>query len=167
MNVTKRLSWGWFLGRAMELSVALIVFYVAVTLYEYREALKRAEVPAEEWFTLNEIYVPDHERGSDPEMIYDRDIYVSHRGFWVAEVQRVNPDGREGVFQNFCTGSGVADYDVSDVLGADNTVTWSWFFGRPCAVPPGKYRIQLTRDMTLPDWPVKRTRSHSNIFEVK
>jgi len=167
MNVAAIYNWRWWVSRAVELSIALLVFYVAVTLYEYREALKRADVPPEAWFELAEIYVPDHDEGSNPDMIYDRAIYVAHRGFWVAEAQRVDPDGREGVFQNYCTGSGVADYDLDDVLGNDNEVTWEWFFGRPCTIPPGQYRIQLTRDMTIPDWPVKQTRHHSNVFTVR
>jgi len=84
----------------------------------------------------------------------------------VAEAQRVNPDGRFGVFETACTGTGVNDYGVEDVLGENNAVSWEWFFDRKCEVPPGQYRIQLTRDMRVPDYPVKQGRNWSNTFTV-
>ena len=70
------------------------------------------------------------------------------------------------MFQNACSGSGVDDYDMGEVLGLDNTVNWSWFFGRPCRIGPGTYRVQLTRDMTKPGYPVKQMRGWSNTFYV-
>jgi len=156
----------WWFSRLTELFVASALAYLTVNMIVYREALQKADIPATDWFVLQEIYVPDHVEGSNPGMIYDRLILESHRGFWVAEVQKVNPGGREGVFQNYCSGSGVDDYDIVDVLGPDGTVNWNWFFGRPCAVGPGTYRIQLTRDMTKPDFPVKQMRGWSNTFRV-
>lgn len=156
----------WWGQRLIELAAAVALFYMSVALIEYREAVSKANVPAEDWFVVNEIYVPDHPVGSNPNMVYDRTILVGHRGFWIAEAQRISPDGREGLFENACTGSGVDDYDPSDVLGPDSTVDWTWFFGRPCVVPPGAYRIQLTRDMTKPGYPVKQDQNFSNTFHV-
>ncbi len=159
-------SFRWFVRRATEAFIALTLAYLTVHLIEYREAVKRADVPATDWFILDEIYVPDHDEGSDPTMVYARRILTDHRGFWVAEAQRVNPDGRQGVFQNVCSGSGLDDYDTTEVLGVGNTVSWSWFFGRPCRLPPGTYRIQLTRDMSKTGFPVKQTRDWSNTFHI-
>lgn len=159
-------SFRWWGARITEATVAFLLFYVTASLLEYREAMKRVDTPAEEWFVLTEIFVPNHTVGSDPEILYDREILIDHRGFWVAEVQRVDPDGRDGVFQNACIGSGVADYDRDEVLSPNKSVKWSWFFGRPCVVPPGQYRVQLTRDMVVPGWPVKKTRAWSNTFIV-
>ena len=159
-------SIGWWVGRTFEISVALLVFYVAVTLIEYRESVAKTETPASEWFVLNELYVPDHKVGDDPLLVYDREILSDHKGFWIAEVQLVDAGGSDGLFQNICTGSGVNDYNMNETLGPDSEVHWTWFFGRPCVVPPGRYRIMLTRDMTKPDWPVKRHRDISNVFVV-
>lgn len=156
----------WWASRFVELAAAMAVAYMTINLIEYREAVRRDEVPSTDWFELRELYIPDHAQGSDPIMVYDRRIKQDHRGFWVAEVQRVNPNGRAGVFQNVCTGSGVADYDTTDVLGPDNTVNWSWFLGRPCRVGPGAYRVQLSRDMVVSGYPVKSQRTVSNIFHV-
>lgn len=159
-------SWRWWMTRMGEIVIALALFYITVSLMEYRDAVSKADVPASDWFVLEEIYVPDHEVGSNPSMVYDRDILVDHRGFWVAEAQRINPDGQNGVFRNACSGSGVDDYDKDEVLGKDDAVSWEWFFGRPCTIPPGTYRIQLTRDMTKPGYPVKQMRGWSNTFHV-
>ena len=156
-------SWRWWGSRFTEAFIALALFYLSVNLIEYREAVRKADVPAEAWFVLDEIFVPDHEIGSDPGMIYGRRVLTDHRGFWVVEAQRVNPDGREGVFQHACSGSGVDDYDTEE---DPREVSWTWFFGRPCVVPPGTYRVQLTRDMTIPGYSVKQMRGWSNTFKV-
>lgn len=156
----------WWGARITEVFIALALAYLTINMIEYREAVSKANVPASDWFELHEIYVPDHTVGSNPKMIYDRSILIGHRGFWVAEAQKVDPDGREGLFQNACTGSGVSDYDLDDALGPDNEVDWNWFFGRPCVIPPGTYRIQLTRDMTKPGYPAKQDRGYSNTFHV-
>jgi hypothetical protein len=156
----------WWMSRFVELAAALAIGYMTIQLIEYREAVRRDEIPASDWFELRELYVPDHAQGSDPLMVYDRVIKEDHRGFWVAEVQKVKPDGRSGVFQNVCSGSGVAEYETTDVLGPDNAVSWSWFLGRPCRVQPGNYRILLSRDMVVPGYPVKSQRSVSNIFRI-
>jgi len=157
----------WFRARAVEVSMALFIAYLTVNLIEYREAIRRADIPPTDWFVLNEIFVPDHEAGSDPSILYDRTILSNHRGFWIAEAQRVNPDGRMGLFQNACSGSGLDDYDRGEVLPKGNSVRWSWFFGRPCAVEPGVYRVQLTRDMSKPGYPVKQMRAWSSTFTVR
>ena len=165
MKIPNVKNWRWWGARLTEGFIALSLFYLSVNLIEYREAVKRDAVAPEEWYVLNEIFVPDHTVGTNPDMIYDHTILVDHRGFWVGEVQKVRPEGREGVFQNACSGSGVDDYEVNDVL-PDETVDWEWFFGRPCNVPAGQYRIQLTRDMSKPGYPVKQMRGWSNTFTV-
>lgn len=161
-KITKGSFWR---ARLIELSVALVVVYVSINLIEYREALSRAAVPASDWFVLREIYVPDHETGQNPSIIYDRTIVENHRGFWVAEAQRIDVESDSGVFENACTGSGISDYDVDEGFLA-GSVKWDWFFGRPCAIAPGVYRINLTRDMSRPGYPIKQTRSVSNTFTV-
>lgn len=144
---------------ALVISVGLITYVNAV------QEDRQLSVPAEAWFTVNSIYVPDHVEGSNPIMIYDRTIIEPHRGFWIAEAQRQAEPGVAKFF-NECSGSGVADYDLEDVIPA-NEVEWSWFFGRKCEVPPGTYRIQMTKDMVRPDWPVKSMKPvYSNVFRV-
>lgn len=151
--------------RLAEIAAAGILFVGVSSAIDYRKDAYKRDVQPTEWFTVNDIYVPDHEVGDNPGMIYDRTIGEDHRGFWVAEAQKQVPS-ETTVFFNECTGSGVADYETSDVIPGD-TVTWEWFFGKPCQVPPGTYRIQLTRDMTKPDWPVKRGKpAYSNVFRV-
>lgn len=151
--------------RLAESLIAVGLAFVFITLMEYREDQRKLDIDAADWWQVNDIFVPDHEAGSNPNMIYDRTILHPHRGFWVVEAQRQNVDMQGGVFGAACTGSGVNDYDMEDVIPG-NTVTWAWFFGRPCAIPPGVYRLQLTKDMTVPDYPVKSARNFSNVFRV-
>ena len=146
--------------------MALVLLQLFTTLIEIRRDGKMQSVEPDAWWEVNEIFVPDHVEGSNPEMVYDRTVREDHRGFWVAEVQRVVVGAKGTVFSQACTGSGVDDYETTDFIPG-NTVTWNWFLGRPCVVPPGEYRIQLTKDMTKPGWPVKQSRDLSNVFTVE
>lgn len=162
MQEWRKLSW--WRDRVIELTVGCMAAFLIVQTISYREAQERLKVPPEAWFEVHDIYVPDHEIGSNPLMVYDRSIYVDHRGFWIAEVQRRNRTA-DDMFFNACSGSGVDQYETTDVI-PDDTVSWEWFFGRPCVVGPGTYRIQLTREMTRPEWPPKRSVAYSNTFTV-
>jgi len=158
-------TWGFWASRGMETIAALAGAFLIINILEYRQAEQKANVPSTDWWVINDIYVPDHEVGTNPNMVYDRTIKVSHRGFWVVEAQRQNADGKGGVFGAACTGSGVNDYDPGEII-VEDTVEWGWFFGRPCTIPPGTYRLQLTKDMTKPGYPVKQSRDYSNTFRV-
>lgn len=154
--------WG---GKLIEITVAAAVALGLILYMEARHEAERQQVTAEDWFVVNDIYVPDHEAGSNPIMLYGREILEPHRGFWVVEAQRQVVPG-EARFFNECSGSGVANYDKSDTIPEDE-VTWEWFFDRPCAVPPGIYRIEMTKDMSVEGYPVKSMRpKYSNTFRV-
>lgn len=162
-------TWAWWRLRLIELSFALIVVYVVIQLAqavgERQEALLQRQkdlLPASAWFEVHEIYVPDHEVGSNPLLKYDRTIHESFTGFWIVEVQLVRPDG---LFTNVCSGDGVNDYDLDEILENDE-VTWEWMLDRPCAVPDGQYRLRASYVMTRPDWPEKRVMAYSNVFRV-
>lgn len=152
----------WVRNRAMELLVAMAFVYVITAGLEQRDAVRKANVPADAWFEVHEIYVPNHVAGSDPMILYDRTIRENFTGFWVVEAQRRDSQGR---FSNVCSGSGVDDYTPEDFLPEEG-VRWTWFFGRACAIPPGTYRIAAVWDMRRPDYPLKRQRARSNLFEV-
>lgn len=158
-------SWAFWGEKTAEIVVAGVAAFALVWFLQAREDRERAGVQAEDWFVVNSIYVPDHEVGSNPVMIYDRDILKTHRGFWVVEAQRQEAPGVARFF-NECSGSGVDNYDTSDSI-PDDGVTWTWFFGRPCEVPPGVYRIELTKDLSVPGYPVKSLHPvFSNTFRV-
>lgn len=154
--------WG---GKVAEIAVAGAVAFGLIVFMEARKEAARGTVTARDWFVVNDVYVPDHEVGSNPIMIYDRDVVEDHRGFWVVEAQRQTVPG-EARFFNECSGSGIDNYAKSDIIPNDE-VAWEWFFGRPCPVPPGIYRIEMTKDIIVPGYPVKEMQpAFSNTFRV-
>lgn len=151
--------------KGTELTVAAVAALGLMVFMQSREEAAREAVEASDWFVVNDIFVPDHEVGSNPLMVYDREIKGTHRGFWIVEAQRQDRQG-ETVFVNECSGSGVDNYDTADSL-PEAGVTWTWFFGRPCPVPPGIYRLEMTKDLAKPGYPVKSMRpKYSNTFRV-
>lgn len=147
--------------RIIEVLIAGISFFLITSYLDQREADGRAAVPASDWFEVSELFVPDHQRGSNPGMIYDRRAKVEFRGFWIAEVQRREDKG----FSTECTGSGVKEYRPGDFT-TGIPVTWGWFLGRPCPVSQGTYRIIVSYDMFKPGFPVKRYGAISNTFTI-
>lgn len=168
--VQKMKLWVWWKDRFLELSLALLVFTIVVNLLEHRRELQerrdRELFMATDWFAVHEIFVPDHEQGGNPLVVYDRTIYEPFVGFWVAEVQRRDGTPAQSTFFNACTGSGTATYGHSDVLPEEG-VSWTWFLDRPCEVGPGQYRIVVTYDLHIEGYPIKRQEARSNVFTVR
>ena len=143
--------------------MALTMLISTLYLTDYIRHRQRADVPAANWFTVNDIYVPDFAVGENPTITYDRTIKEPFRGFWVIEVERFLDDGKS-VLE--CTGSGVNDYEVTDYL-PKNSVSFEWFIGRRCdALPPGNYRLRGSWKMKRPDWPDKQVVRYSNVFQI-
>lgn len=147
---------------ASEFVVAFLLFYIVVDLSNRFAEQQQAMVPADSWFKVNEIFVPDHKSGSNPLMVYDRQIFENFRGFFIVEVQQQLANG---LWFSACSGSGVSDYEISEAI-PDSTVTWEWFVFRPCPVPPGAYRLRASWEMRKSGWPTKETVSLSNVFKV-
>jgi len=147
----------------MELSAALVILISVLYLTDYVQMRQRADVPAANWFTVNDIYIPDHRADENPTITYDRTIKEPFRGFWVIEVERLLDDGKS-VLE--CTGAGVNDYEIADYIPR-NAVSFEWFIGRRCALlPPGSYRIRGSWKMKRPGWPDKQIVKYSNIFRI-
>lgn len=160
---TERYSVAWFRRRFFEIAAALFIVYSILNVSDRVSYRERDLIPAEAWFTVNEIYVPDYKVGSNPALIYDRIVKEPFQGFWIAEVQREEPNG---LFSPACSGSGISDYEPSDYI-PNNTVDWEWFIGRPCAVGPGTYRLRVSWYMKRIGWPEKLTVAYSNVFRVR
>lgn len=157
------MTWAeWTRRRAGELAIALILFYALVQFSERLNKREQFMVPAESWFRVNQVHVPDHVMGSNPPVIYDRRVVEGFRGFYVVEVQRQLDNG---LWWSSCSGSGVADYEPGEAI-PNNTVSWEWYISRPCAVPPGVYRLRTSWEMKRPGWPVKSVVNLSNEFAV-
>lgn len=167
--VSKMKTWEFWKDRATEMALALFVFAVTVNLLDHRrDRIEQQEADlfvARDWFTVHEIFVPDHAHGENPLIVYDRTIYEPFVGFWVAEVQHRDGGDVPSTFFNTCTGSGTATYSLEDSLPEDG-VSWEWFLDRPCEVGPGQYRIVVTYDLHIEGYPIKRQEARSNVFTV-
>jgi hypothetical protein len=159
------MSWNKFWRfRLMELGVAVGIVAGMAYVTDFIQQRFRADIPAENWFVVNDIYVPDFTVGGNPPMTYDRIIKEPFIGFWVVEVEREDGGGR---FILECSGSGVNDYQVADYI-PKNTVTWDWFIGRHCDLTtPGRYRLRASWKMRRYDWPEKTVVAYSNVFAVE
>ena len=162
-------SWSFWRLRLIELTVAILVTAAIIQIVEARNAreerrerVEREQTPVSAWFEVNEVFVPDHEVGEDPVVIYDRTVHERVVGFWIAEVQRL---GENGALTNVCPGSGVAEYDPGEALDAPS-ITLSWYMDRQCNLGPGQYRIKTVYTFSKPDWPDKELTTASNVFTV-
>lgn len=157
------MTWSFWFRRLVEVTVALTLAFMVIQLSSAIGQKQKALVPVSAWFVVNEVFVPDHEYGTNPLMVYDRSIKEDFRGFWIVEVQRL---GREGLWSNECSGSGTSDYDITDFI-VGNQVKWGWFIGRPCAVSPGDYRLRIGWTLRRLGWPEKELAAFSNTFTVE
>lgn len=157
-------TWGTFLWQfSVEFTMAVFLFYAFIHFSIRIDERNQAAVPASSWFKVNEVYVPDHEIGSNPPVVYDRVILEDFRGFFLVEVQKKLDNG---LWWSACSGSGVSDYMVGESMPANNTVTWEWFVSRPCPVPAGIYRLRTSWEMKRDRWPTKSVVNLSNEFLV-
>lgn len=156
-------SWAWWKLRIAETVVAIVLATCLIAVAGVVADRQRTAVPASAWLRVNEIYVPDHPVGSNPAMIYDRIVGEEFEGFWIVEVQRQT---YTGLWTTTCSGSGVSNYSPGKII-ENNTVSWGWFVGEKCPVPPGLYRLRITYTLSKPGWPPKRVFVLSNEFKVE
>lgn len=152
--------WRW---RMVEATIALVLLYLVIQLTGVITLRLRADVPADNWLTVNAIFVPDFKAGENPTVTYDRVVKEPFRGFWVIEVERQIEDGK---FKVECSGSGINDYEVADYI-PQNEVEWEWLIGHKCEhLPAGSYRLRGSWKMRRTDWPDKSVVKYSNLFQI-
>lgn len=149
--------------RAMEITMALTLAVVVVYFAGNIQQRHRASVSPQRWLSVSSVYVPDHKRGGNPTITYDRTILEEFTGFWIVEVQRKTP---EGLFTLECSGSGVNDYEPVDFI-PNNQVSFEWFVGTRCKdIPAGEYRLRSSWTLKRLGWPEKSMIVYSNMFKV-
>ena len=117
----------------------------------------------DKWFTVAQVYVPDHTEGEVPVLDVDRTIHRDFNGTWVAEIQRQVGTGKWG---NVCSGNGTNHYSVEDTLPEPVTMDW-WTFPAKCRPKAGRYRLFTTWVIRPDNYPTKRVIATSNTFTVK
>jgi len=126
----------------------------------WSDAAKK-EVPAETFFEVKSVSVPNFVAGDDPNMIYDRVIKKPFHATWSVEVHRV---GGETDYA-YCYGSGTQFYEPKETLPKAG-VTLSWFVGKDCNLPEGQYTLQASWEIRPEGYPTKNERVTSNLFRV-
>jgi hypothetical protein len=158
-------TFAWWRLRFIELAVAVVFGSSLIYLIGNINDQRKAGISAENWFTVNKLYVPNTTAGEDPIITYDRTIKEPFRGFWVTEVQRL--DESSGAFTLECSGSGINDYEIVDYI-PNNQVRWSWYVGNKCSnLTPGQYRLRSSWKMRRSSWPDKEVVVYSNLFQIR
>lgn len=117
--------------------------------------------PADNWFEVKNISIPNFIDGDDPNIIYDRVIKKPFSATWNVEVHRAG----EAEDFAYCTGSGTNFYEPKEVL-PDSGVTLSWFIGKKCNLPSGQYTIESHWEIRPEGYPTKEESYTSNLFRV-
>lgn len=150
--------------RVLEIAVAICALAAILYISDKVQQRWRASVSPTAWFTVNDIYVPDHPAGTSPQITLDRTVKESFQAYWIVEIQRRDGDNN---FQLVCTANGVRAYDPETMRG-QRTLDWSKFANGRCrTLAPGSYRVRLTLIMKRPDWPEKTIIAYSNTFRVE
>jgi len=155
-------NWSFWRARLGEVAVALVIATGVIQVSREVTDRQKELLPASAWLVVNEVYVPDFPVGTEPMILYDREIRENFDAFWIVEAQRKTD---AGLWTTTCSGNGVNEYDPEEVI-PDNRVSWPWFMNAECTLLPGEYRLKTTYVMTRPGWPQKRLFNLSNEFEV-
>ena len=119
-----------------------------------------AITPYSNWFYVRSIDIADVPFGTDPAVVYDREIRKEFDGEWIVEIVRTQDKF------TICTGFGKNHYEPKDKI-PDAGVTLSWLVGKDCKLPKGQYTAQAFWKIMPDGYPPKSLRVISNIFEVK
>ena len=128
---------------------------------QYRaERLAREAEPADKWFVVKNVAIPDFTQGEDPAIIYDREYRGDASINRDVDIHLAETVGAPPI----CSGRNVTARK-SDTL-ADVKILLSDFVGTPCKLAPGKY-VAETSWLIIPEgYPPKHVSYVSNIFQV-
>ena len=144
---------------------ALVGITTAICLIYLVDLTHRAYlnmIPTSQIFEVHDIFIPDHVSGSNPEMIYDRSIYMNFYGRFNIEVQEM-----EYLPDTVCNAAGAHTYTPSSTK-LIREVNWNWFMENNCMeLKPGLYRLLVTYSIITDGYPVKTYTVTSNTFQVK
>lgn len=139
---------------ALLLAFGLFWSYSAVTEH------LRGHAPASDWFIVRQLFISDFPHGhTGAPVVYDRLIIKPFNAQWVVEITDAATKGL------VCTGSGANHYDVRDQL-PDTGVTFEWFVGKDCHLPPGQYIARAYWRIFPKGYPEKEQSITSNVFTV-
>ena len=128
------------------IAVGILILMVAI-------AGQRMMTQADDLMVVDKVYIPDHAEHYDPEVLYGRTVLKDFTAAWEVRIYDVSDQ------TVVCSGGDTNDYTTtSDVSG----VTLSWYVGKHCDLPPGRY-------MARTEWnPIvgEKITNSSNVFNV-
>lgn len=132
----------------------LVLLMVAISIYF---------TPTSVWFEVTSIHVEDSVVGDTPVMVVDRVIHRDFSGEWLAEVERINANGKT---TPVCVATGRDRYNDTAVYPDPLTLDW-WTFPMKCFLPTGAYRLETTWTLEIPIVGQRVVVARSNRFEVR
>lgn len=147
--------------KSSEIVMAILVFFFLLGVTPSWVEFWRAGTNPSQFFEVHQLYIPDMPAGENPAILYDRAIKTSFHGTWVAEVQMIQGSG----FYSVCRGKGESNYSPQKAL--PDPLTLDWFMGTKCNLSPGKYRVEVIWNLSVPGYPNLQVTVVSNVFEVK
>ncbi len=128
----------------------------AIAKVEYQAKL---DARATDWFLVRKVDIADSPEGTDPAVVYDREIRKPFEGKWIVAIIRTSDKFK------ICNGNGESVYEPKYAL-PEAGVTLSWFIGKDCKLPKGQYIAEAFWTIKPEGFPEKKMRIVSNIFEV-
>lgn len=127
--------------------------------YTWNERAKQNE-PADNWFVVRNVAVPDFTEGENPSIVYDRENRqpaTIKRNVDIHSADDINADP-------VCSGRNVKAIGISAL--PDVNVPLSEFIGAPCTLRAGQYVAEVSWIVTPKGYKPKRATYVSNIFRV-
>lgn len=124
------------------------------------DAIRRANAPASDWFSVRSIVVEDA-TAATVMIDYDRQIKLPFHGRYFAVLRRI--DGATEDIE--CEGSGGAPYQPID--GKIRRFLAWWMGKAPCLPSPGRYRLDTSWIIEADGYPPKEVRASSNVFTLR
>ncbi len=139
------------------------IYWQQVTFEKQQKANAAAlqAVPAESFFEVKSVSVPDFIEGDNPLIVYDRQIKKTFYGYWNVEVHSLLGSSEFTV----CTGSGQNKYEPKESLPKVG-VKLDWYLGKECHLPSGQYVLQTNWEIHADGYPPKFATFTSNIFRI-
>ena len=150
-----------FLARVGVPLFVVMFISLTVSLYSDYNRYVQNSLPASDWLTVRDVFVPDAVVGEDFAIYVDRVIHQSFEGEYHVQLRHFPSN------TNACTASAKTPYLPEEDL--DNPVVWSWWAFPQCAdfrPEPGEYRVHTQWDIYTEDSGNKRVESTSNVFTV-
>lgn len=114
-----------------------------------KERIERILKPPSDWFVVNQISVPDHKEGEDPNVLYDRIVKEAFTGTWFVKLYNVKTPRNVA-----CSGDGQFRYEPRISL-PNKEMALKTFIGKDCGLSVGCYFGQYRNEMKIEGYPLK------------